>query len=133
MLSVNVETQKTGVFGTLFVAACLLAIYKVVLYPAFLSPLAKIPAAHWSCHFSPVWLVWQRWSAQENEKIYQLHEKKGPILRIRPNELSVNCVDEGTKAIYWGHFEKDKFFSLSFQHYGLVFLGQSFMIERMLT
>lgn len=110
-----------------------LGFYKYIIYQAFLSPLARIPAAHWSCHISPVWQVWQRWQMRENDAVYQLHEKKGPILRLRPNELSVNCVEEGTRAIYWGSFEKDKFFSLSFVHYGYVFHKNSLYTSSVTT
>ena len=106
------------ILGVLLVAVALVTVYHFLVHPAFVSPLAKVPAAHWSCHISPVWLVYQRWAGQENKIVYELHEKKGPIMRIRPNELSINCVEEGTRTIYGSNFEKDKFFSLSFQHYG---------------
>lgn len=88
----------------------LLGIYKFLIYPAFQSPLSKIPAAHPTAHISPFWIYYIRWNNIENKTIHELHKEKGPIIRTAPNELSVNCYTEGLKTIYSGGFHKTPFY-----------------------
>lgn len=97
-------------------AAVLAALYRYVLYPAFFSPLAKIPAANFSARFSNLWLRYIRYIEMENRTVYALHVKHGPIVRLGPNELSINCVEEGIKTIY-PSFPKTAFYS-QFDFYG---------------
>ena len=47
-----------------------------------------------------------RWRAVENATIKRAHEQLGPIVRLGPNEVSVNCVKGGIRDIYTGGFEK---------------------------
>ncbi|KAK0640215.1 Cytochrome P450 monooxygenase azaI [Lasiodiplodia hormozganensis] len=96
--------------GVLVGAAVLAALYRYVLYPAFFSPLAKIPAANFSARFSNLWLRYIRYFEIENRTVYALHAKHGPIVRLGPNELSINCVEEGIKTIY-PSFPKTAFYS----------------------
>lgn len=96
----------------------LLVIYRFIIQPAFLSPLAKIPAANWTAHFSSLWINWIRLTNTENRTIYELHRDKGPIVRTGPNELSVNCYKEGLQTIYGGGFPKTKFYKNRFTNYG---------------
>jgi hypothetical protein len=77
----------------------LLAFYKFFIYPAFISPLSKIPAANFSAHFSSIWSNYIRWANLENNTLYELHLKLGPIVRLGPNELSVNTYEGGLKTI----------------------------------
>jgi hypothetical protein len=84
--------------------------YKYLIYPATLSPLAKIPAANFSARFSPFWINYIRFTQQENKTTYDLHMKLGPIVLVGPNELSVNCYEKGVNAIYLGNFPKHKFY-----------------------
>lgn len=98
--------------GTLFVA-----IYKFLIHSVFLSPLSKIPAAHPSCHVSPLWIYYIRWSNVANRTLYELHREKGPILRLAPNELSVNCYEGGLKTVYTGGFEKPAWYGNGFSTY----------------
>ncbi|GME41795.1 Cytochrome P450 [Neofusicoccum parvum] len=100
------------------VAALLATIYRYIVYPAFLSPLAKIPAAHFSAHFSSLWLKYIRYHNIENRTVQALHEKHGPIVRLGPNELSINCYDEGLKTVYGGGFPKTTWYPLQFAFYG---------------
>lgn len=81
-------------------------IYKAIIYPAFLSPLAKIPNAHWSVPVSPAWMLWRRFRMQNNRTVQDAHERLGPLVRLGPSELSINCVDAGIKTVYTGGFEK---------------------------
>jgi unspecific monooxygenase len=77
----------------------LLALYKFFIYPAFLSPLARIPAANFSARFSSFWSNYIRWANIENNALYELHRRLGPIVRLGPNELSVDCYEGGLKTI----------------------------------
>ncbi|KAG7120050.1 N-acetyltryptophan 6-hydroxylase ivoC like protein [Verticillium longisporum] len=38
-------------------AFVVLVVYYAIINPGFVSPLAKIPAAHWSCHYAPLWIL----------------------------------------------------------------------------
>ncbi|KAJ5951947.1 cytochrome P450 [Penicillium vulpinum] len=93
-------------------------IFKFLLYPAFFSPLAKIPNAHWSCSFSPFWIFWMKWTKQENRQIYNLHMEKGPAVRLGPSLVSVNCYEDGLKRIYLGGFPKPDLYFNGFAVYG---------------
>ncbi|KAJ5125744.1 cytochrome P450 [Penicillium atrosanguineum] len=93
------------------------AVFKFFLYPAFFSPLAKIPNAHWSCSFSPFWIFWMKWTKQENSRIYKLHLEKGSTIRLSPSLVSVNSY-EGLKKIYHGGFPKPEFYFNGFAVYG---------------
>ncbi|OCT52351.1 hypothetical protein CLCR_08447 [Cladophialophora carrionii] len=92
-------------------------IFRFIIHPCFFSPLSKIPAGHWTAHFSPLWILYIRWSQQENATILQLHAKYGEILRLGPNELSVNSYKEGLKKIYLGGFPKNNFYKNRFTNY----------------
>lgn len=99
-------------------AAVLLGVYKLLIFPLFVSPLSKIPSAHWSSHVSPLWILYVRYKNIENGTIHELHKKKGPIIRTGPNELSVNCYEGGLKTIYTGGFHKTDFYHNRFINYG---------------
>ncbi|CZT11795.1 related to pisatin demethylase cytochrome P450 [Rhynchosporium agropyri] len=95
-----------------------LAIHKLIIHPAFLSPLSKIPNAHWSVPFSPLWILWTRFKSRENRVTHTAHQKHGSVIRLAPNELSVSDLD-GLRTIYGGGFEKGKWYSI-FDNYGSV-------------
>lgn len=97
----------------------LAAVYKLLVHPLFISPLARIPAAHWSSHVCPLWIYYVRYKIIENETIHELHKRKGPILRTAPNQLSVNCYEGGLKTIYTGGFHKTDFYHNRFVNYGV--------------
>ncbi|PGH15166.1 hypothetical protein AJ79_02531 [Helicocarpus griseus UAMH5409] len=99
-------------------AVCLLLVHKYIIYPALLSPLAKIPAGHWSAHVSPLWILYLRWTSQENRTVHRLHLKYGPAIRLAPNLLSFNCFEGGLKQIYLGGFPKTEFYWNGFANYG---------------
>ncbi|KAI5866361.1 cytochrome P450 [Durotheca rogersii] len=102
-------------------AACLIAalvlLYRYVIYPAALSPLARVPAAHWSCSFSPAWILWARFDSRENHTLHAAHRRLGPVVRVGPSELSVDSVD-AVKTIYQGGFDKHPWYSV-FDNYGV--------------
>lgn len=97
---------------------CVLLLYKFVVYPAFLSPLSKIPNAHWSASVSPVWVLWKRFRSQNNQTIHKAHAELGPIVRLSPSEISINCVDGGIKSVYSGGFEKHEWYPRVFGSLG---------------
>lgn len=72
------------------------------------SDLDKIPNAHFTAPYSKLWILIVRWRAKEHRTRTQLHQRLGPIVRLGPREVSVNCVDEGIRLIYNGKFDKEK-------------------------
>jgi hypothetical protein len=48
--------------------------------------------------------------------VHALHRQLGPVIRLGPNELSINDV-EGLRLVYGGGFEKGKWYSI-FDNYG---------------
>ncbi|PYH41433.1 cytochrome P450 [Aspergillus saccharolyticus JOP 1030-1] len=102
------------------VTCVLVLIYKLILYPLFLSPLSRIPNAHWTAPISPAWIIWRRYRALNNRTIQAAHEKFGPIVRLGPSEISINCVDGGIKSVYTGGFEKHEWYPRVFGSFGTV-------------
>lgn len=96
----------------------LFVFYRAVLYPIFLSPLSKIPSAHWLAPITPAWILWKRYRYQNNRTIQAAHEKLGPIVRVAPSELSINCVEGGIKSVYTGGFEKHEWYPRGFGSFG---------------
>lgn len=93
-------------------------LWRCVIYPAFISPLAKIPNAHWSSPISPIWILLKRYAELENTTIHAAHSNKGDLVRLGPNEVSIACVDNGIKTVYSGGFEKWSWYPNLFAHYG---------------
>lgn len=99
------------------IVLCLLAVYKFLIYPAYLSPLARIPNAHSTCSISPVWILWTRYQHRENKAVLAAHQKYGPVVRLGPNEISVCSIDGGLRTVYGGGFEKPDWYQ-AFANYG---------------
>ncbi|PGH15238.1 hypothetical protein AJ80_05591 [Polytolypa hystricis UAMH7299] len=91
-------------------------VYKNIIVPAFLSPLSKIPNAHFTSPVLPTWIWWKRRNATAKEILYSLHHKYGPVVRLGPNELSVNSAG-GLRTIYMGGFQKDDWYRDAFINY----------------
>lgn len=106
-----------SISGASILAAAICLTYKLLIQPLFVSPLSKIPSAHPSAHISPFWIYYVRYNNTENQVLYELHKKKGPILRLAPNELSINCYEQGLKTVYTGGFEKTEFYFRRFSNY----------------
>lgn len=98
--------------------AVLYLLYKYIVFPVFLSPLSKIPSAHFTSSFSALWILFIRHSEQENCAIHAAHVKYGNIVRLGPNEVSIACVDEGIRSVYSGGFEKWRWYPVQFANYG---------------
>ncbi|EGP88865.1 unnamed protein product [Zymoseptoria tritici ST99CH_1A5] len=103
--------------AALFLLAHLL--HKHILHPLFLSPLSSIPPAHWSSHFSSLWILSHRHSQSDTFAIHAAHTRLGSIIRLAPNELSVNSVNRGIRTIYAGGFEKGEWYSEGFANFGV--------------
>lgn len=95
-----------------------LAIYRFFIYPSLVSPLSKIPNAHWSSPFSALWILWTRYKIQENRTLHAAHLKHGPVIRLAPNEISIDDV-AGLRTVYAGGFEKGQWYSI-FDNYGYI-------------
>ena len=108
-----------SILSITLLAASALIIYRYLIHPIFISPLSKIPSAHLTASWSPFWILWVRYTDTEPETIHSAHVKHGPIVRLGPNELSVNCLDGGVRTIYMGEFEKPFFYD-QFQNYGYI-------------
>jgi cytochrome P450 len=100
------------------VALLLVLGYKYVVYPGFISPLSKVPKAHFSVPFTSIWIRWKRPSGTNGiQTLLAAHKKHGPIVRLSPHELSVASLD-GLRQIYTGGFEKEKSYEAEFMNYG---------------
>ncbi|KAL8419922.1 hypothetical protein RB594_002905 [Gaeumannomyces avenae] len=98
------------------VSLCFL-IYRFLVYPAVLSPLCRIPNAHWLARISPLWILLVRFQRRENRTLQRAHQRLGPFVRVGPNEISVD--DAGAvKTIYQGGFDKTSWYSI-FDNYGV--------------
>ncbi|EEP82158.1 predicted protein [Uncinocarpus reesii 1704] len=74
------------------------------------SGLKDIPNAHFSVPYSRLWLLSLRWRKMENRSRIHLHRRLGPVVRIGPRDVSVNCIDNGVRTIYSSKFDKDASF-----------------------
>jgi hypothetical protein len=104
-------------------AACLLlclAFYRYILHPGFISPLSRIPTAHWSARYLPLWIWHHRYHGRNNATTLAAHEACGPIVLVGPNEISINCVDNGIRTVYGGGFEKHEWYPRLFPSYGVI-------------
>ena len=99
-------------------AVFLVLLYKYLLFPTLLSPLAKIPNAHFTSCISPAWIYWKRYKGLETRTIHAAHQRLGSIVKLAPNELSVDCVDGGIRTIYGGGFEKPEWYPNVFTNFG---------------
>ena len=96
-------------------------IYSLLIHPFFLSPLRRIPSAHWSVslpHVGSLWILYQRFKCRNNAVTYRAHQQHGEIVRLGYNEISVNCVDNGIRTIYAGGWEKHEWYPRLFAGFG---------------
>lgn len=110
--------HNISVTGASIIGVFVFITYKLLLEPLFVSPLSNIPSANFTAHITPFWIYYVRYTNTENQTLYELHKKKGPILRLAPNELSINCYEQGLKTVYTGGFEKTDFYIRRFGNFG---------------
>ena len=101
---------------TILLALCGFLSYKL-LCTALFTPLSAIPNAHFSAPFSRLWLLWIKWTVKENRTRSAAHKRLGPVIRLGPHELSVNCMENGVQTIYGGNFDKSTWYA-NFESYG---------------
>ncbi|KUJ15032.1 cytochrome P450 [Mollisia scopiformis] len=82
---------------------------------AFFSDLSPIPNAHFTVPLSRLWILHKRWKNRQNRARLAAHQKLGPVVRIGPRELSVNCIDDGVRTIYGSAFDKDAWYAKAFR------------------
>lgn len=92
-------------------------IYQYFVFPYFFSPLSKIPNAHFTSPITSLWILHKRKTGNEIKTIYSLHQQYGPVVRLGPDELSVNSID-GLRTIYTGGFEKTSWYRDTFVNFG---------------
>ncbi|KAK2748149.1 hypothetical protein FQN57_001274 [Myotisia sp. PD_48] len=94
--------------------------YKYLIAPAVVSPLSKLPNAHFTSPVFPFWIWWKKRKGQLNRTTLALHQKFGPVVRLGPNEVSVNSA-EGLRTIYTsrGGFIKTTWYQELFQNFGV--------------
>ncbi|TVY43234.1 Tryprostatin B 6-hydroxylase [Lachnellula occidentalis] len=71
----------------------LLVVVSRLAYLAYFSPLSNIPNAHFTSPFTRAWLIYQKFKGCENRTRLSAHEKLGPVVRLGPNEISINHMD----------------------------------------
>ena len=108
-----------GVSGSTLAVLLCIFVYKFLVYPAFLSPLSRIPHAHPLARFTPAWILYIRYTSRELATIHAAHRRLGPVIRLSPNELSVNCVKGGIQAVYAGGLPKHEWYANAFENYGV--------------
>src|ERR1700761_1310638 len=109
---------ELGIIPLILLVLTAVSVYQFVIYPYFISPLSKIPSAHWSAPLSSAWILWVRFSSREVSTIHKAHERFGPIIQLGPREVSINCVQGGILKVYGGGYEKDDWYANLFENYG---------------
>ena len=94
-----------------------LLLYRYFLFPIFFSPLSKIPNAHFSAPILPLWIRSKRQTGTAVRTLFDLHEKHGPVVRLAPNEISVNSAG-ALRTVYIGGFDKHRWYLDAFVNYG---------------
>lgn len=68
-------------------------VWRYIIYPLFLSPLASVPAASPIARFSTLWIEWQRLRGKDFQIISAAFAAKGPYVLVSPRELALNDID----------------------------------------
>ncbi|KAF2203987.1 cytochrome P450 monooxygenase-like protein [Delitschia confertaspora ATCC 74209] len=89
-----------------------------ILTPPPLRSLNSIPTPSPLCHITPLYMHYIRHSKRENATIEAAHQKLGPVIRLGPREISVNCVKGGIREVYGGGYEKSCWYAF-FGNFGV--------------
>lgn len=105
----KIQAQWLLFFGVL---GLLYGIYQLIIYPFYLSPLAKVPGPK-LCAITKWYMVLIDFSNQRTVTLHKWHRKYGNIVRVGPNELAFSG-DEPMKVIYGAGtlFSKPAFYNL---------------------
>lgn len=112
----SLDLELGFVAQAVILASAIFFLYRFLVHPTLVSPLAAIPAAHWSCHLSSAWVLLARKNRRENRSLHEAHRRLGSVVRVGPNDVSVDGV-EGLRVVYQGGFEKDPWYEV-FSNYG---------------
>lgn len=82
-------------------------------YRILYSPLNSASDAHWSVKLCGLWIWWHRVNERDAPAVQDAHVRCGPVVRLGPNEVSVNDVDGGLKPIYDGRMPKHDFYQVA--------------------
>lgn len=74
------------------------------------SPLNAIPNAHFTAPFSRIWLLWVRATGKEFSACLAAHRRLGPVIRLGPKELSIDCIEDGVRTVYGGNWDKSSMY-----------------------
>lgn len=85
------------------------------IYYGWLHPCAKFPGPL-TCALSNAWKLFAVINEDMPDKLLELHDKYGPVVRIGPNDLSFNGADAVT-AIYRRGWPKGDFYEAYQHHY----------------
>src|ERR1700744_5008419 len=92
--------------SALLVALALaLLFWRYLLYPAFISPLSKIPTAHPSASILPTWLWWTERTGCQARSLLEAHRRHGPVVRVAPNEVHLASLD-GLRVAFNSGFDR---------------------------
>lgn len=108
----------TALIAILFSALLAGLLHRWIIHPIYLSPLAEIPSAHWSSCVSRIWILSKRLGQRETPAVHEAHVRLGSVVRLAPNEISVNSPD-GVRTIYGGSFPKNDWYANVFSNYGI--------------
>jgi hypothetical protein len=109
-------------FYTILAVLISFVAYKRFLYPASISPLSRMPNAHFLAPFTSLWIDWQRLHGQDFQQTQAAFAKYGKYVRLGPNEIAVNDIDGGLREAYgFGRTNLDKpsWYDI-FKNYGYV-------------
>ena len=98
-------------------AAVILLVYKYLIYPGWISPLASLPTANPLCSFTGHWMIRRCKAHGELKTLYAAHQHFGPIVRLGPSEVSV-ISQEGLDKIYTAGLNKHMWYEKTFYLYG---------------
>lgn len=102
----------------LLIATGAFILYKYIVYPALVSPLARLPTAHPLCALTSRWFEQQCTNFKELKTLHAAHQRCGPIIRLGPNEVSV-VSEEGLRQVYVAGLDKDTWYKNHFYNYGV--------------
>lgn len=89
-----------------------------LIYPVLLSPLSRIPNAHFTSPFTSAWISLARRAGRESRSIHKAHQRSGPIVRLGASSVSIASLD-GLRKVYLGGFEKDPWYIDVFTNYDI--------------
>ena len=95
------------IYAALILVICV-SFYKFLIRPVYLSPYAQIPHASFLSPVTSLLTQWKRFQGQEVAAFSAAFQKKGPIVRVGPNEIGINDIDAVKTVHGYGHNNCDK-------------------------